>query len=111
VEGGLKVRLASDDGWQCQTAGLDHPDRKDYQAGVVSWFYEGEADGLEGCHLEVLPGSLSGGSVTWTGTGMFAASKRDICVEVLGVGTWCCKMKDGYSSTNVAVQLEKCALQ
>jgi len=113
VEGGLKVRLDGEDGWQCQTEGLDHPDKKDYEAGAIARFDNGEADGSEGCHQQMVLGSLTGGSVTWTGTGMFAASKRDICVQLSGdmMETWCCKMKDGYSSTNLAVQLQSCTIQ
>jgi len=112
VEGGLKVRLEGENGFQCQTGGLDHPDKKDYEAGVVAVFDAGEVDGLQGCYQEVVTGSVTGGSVTWTGTGMFAASKRDICVQLSGEGvTWCCKMKDGYSSTNLAVQLQSCEIR
>merc|ERR1712179_52873 len=112
VEGGLKVRLEGENGFQCQTGGLDHPDKKNYEAGEVARFDDGEVDGLQGCYQEVVPGSVTGGSVTWTGSGMFAASKRDICVQLSGEGvTWCCKMKDGYSSTNLAVQLQSCEVR
>merc|ERR1711874_221724 len=110
AEGGLKVRLVSETGWECQTDGLDHPQRKDYEAGAYARFEEGGVDGLLGCYHEAVPGSLAGGSVTWTGSGMFAASKRDICVE-LSDASWCCKMKGGYSTNNEAVELENCAVQ
>jgi len=54
---------------------------------------------------------LIGGSVTWTGTGMFAAKKREICVKVSGSDDdWCCQMKEGYSSSNVAVQMHDCRI-
>jgi len=116
VEGGLKVRLQGFDGWACETTGLDRPDQHDYESGKVARFDGepdgGQTDGLQGCYMEFVDGYLSGGIVTWTGSGMFAASRREICVEMSGsTGTWCCKMKDGYSSTNVGVQIEDCVMK
>merc|ERR1719477_576365 len=64
AEGGLKVRLEGENGFQCQTGGLDHPDKKDYEAGAVAVFDAGEVDGLQGCYQEVVTGSVTGGSVT-----------------------------------------------
>jgi len=104
------VSLESEDGWQCQTEGLDHPDQHDYEGGVIARFDGSEEDGLGGCYQAVMGGDLTGGSVTWTGSGMFAAINREICVQVMG-GTWCCRMKSGYSNSMEAVQLEMCGLQ
>ena len=76
--------LVGEDGWQCQTEGLDHPDQHDYEGGVVARFDGSEEDGLCGCYQAVMGGNLTGGSVTWTGSGMFAAINREICVQVMG---------------------------
>jgi len=102
--------LESEDGWQCQTEGLDHPGQHDYEGGLVARFDGSEEDGLGGCYQAVMGGDLAGGSVTWTGSGMFAAINREICVEVMG-NTWCCRMKSGYSNSMEAVQLEMCGQQ
>ena len=102
--------LVGEDGWQCQTEGLDHPDQHDYEGGVVARFDGSEEDGLGGCYQAVMGGNLTGGSVTWTGSGMFAAINREICVEVME-GTWCCRMKSGYSNSMETVQLEMCGQQ
>jgi len=110
------VKIQDENGWTCETSGLDHPDRRDYEPGVETRFDGqpdgGQTDGLEGCYMEVVPGDITGGSVTWTGTGMFAAKSRKICFELSGdADTWCCMMQDAASSTNVQVQLEKCSVQ
>ena len=59
-------------------------------------------------------GAPTGGSVTWTGVGLFAARYREICAEVSGkdgaVETWCCEMTESSSPQNVAVSLDNCAL-
>merc|ERR1719158_480167 len=46
-EGGLKVLLESEDGFECQTEGLDHPGRHDYRGGVIARFDGSEDDGLK----------------------------------------------------------------
>jgi len=116
IEGGLVVRLLGAADLSCQTSALDHPERQDYITGQEVRFDGqpdgGLTDGLEGCYLSPMEGQLNGGSVTWTGSGMFAANKREVCVEMsasLGsTETWCCTMDQGYSSTNVAVQISNC---
>jgi len=113
VEGGLKVILEGEEGSTCETAGLDDPLKQDYVSGQEARF-DGEpdggvTDGLQGCYMASLGEQLIGGSVTWTGTGMFAAQKREICVEMSGSEeAWCCQMKEGYSVSNVAVQIGDC---
>ena len=112
LEGGLVVSLVTTSGETCQTEGLDHPDRRDYQQGQEARFSTSE-EGMAGC--ETFPGGPpTGGSVTWTGTGVFAARNREICAELSGEGgsleTWCCTMVKASSSQNIAVSLNKCQL-
>jgi len=102
--------LESEDGFECQTEGLDHPGRHDYRGGVIARFDGSEDDGLAGCYQQVVAGGLTGGSVTWTGSGMFAAFNREICVE-MKEASWCCKMRSGYSNSMETVQLEMCGEQ
>ena len=109
------MRLVGEDGSACETVGLDRPDQHDYVSGQVArWDGQpdgGLTDGMQGCYLATMAGNLTGGSVTWTGVGMFAAREREICMEMSGsVETWCCKMKEGGSSSNVAVQMADCRM-
>ena len=106
------VSLVTSSGETCQTEGLDHPDRRDYQQGQEAMLSTSE-EGMAGC--ETFPGGPpTGGSVTWTGTGVFAARNREICAELSGEGgsveTWCCTMVKASSSQNIAVSLNKCQL-
>ena len=111
VEGGLRVKLLTTSGQMCQTAGLDNTEQRDYQQGQAASFSTAE-DGMENC--ENFPaGGLTGGTVTWTGSGVFAARSREICAQLSAeeaLQTWCCTMDDAASAQNVQVSLSKCAL-
>ena len=111
VEGGLKVRLDTESG-SCETVGLDNPEKRDYMQGEVARFSTAE-EGMAGCEA-FSGGAPTGGSVTWTGSGLFAARSRQICAELTGeqgmVETWCCIMAQQSSPQNVPVSLDKCAL-
>ena len=106
------VRLETESGQSCQTLGLDNTEKRDYVQGETARFSTAE-EGMAGC--EAFPGGApTGGSVTWTGVGLFAASAREICAELTGeegrVETWCCHMTEPSSPQNVEVTLDKCAL-
>jgi len=117
VEKGLRIHLEGSGGLECQTEnGLDHPDRKDYGSGLAAIFDgeedEGQTDGLGNCYQADLGGEVTGGVVTWMGTGMFAPRRTEICVQLTGQKeAWCCNMAASYSQTNVGVQLKDCSLQ
>ena len=112
MEGGLQVRLETESGQSCQTEGLDDTEKRDYVQGETARFTRAE-EGMAECE-GLVGGPPTGGSVTWTGVGLFAARSREICVELTGeegaVETWCCHMADQHSPQNVQVNLDYCAL-
>ena len=55
-------------------------------------------------------GELRGGRVTWTGSGIFAAISREICLDLCDTSV-CCLMAEDHSSSNVPVLLESCRTQ
>ena len=105
------MRLDSSSGQSCATAGLDNIDKRDYIQGEEARFTMAE-EGMAECESFYVGGAPTGGSVTWTGVGLFAARYREICVEVSeGEGaleTFCCEMTDLASAQNVAVSLDNC---
>jgi len=114
VEEGIKVALVGNGG-SCETIrGLDHADRKDYESDLKSEFDgeedEGETDGLSNCYKADLGGDVTGGSITWLGTGMFAPKYTEICIRLSGQeDAWCCKLENSYSQNNVAVAFKSCS--
>jgi len=114
VEKGLKVRLEGGGGTGCQTEnGLDHPDVRDYGSGSTPVFDgqpdQGQTDGLTNCYKDDLQGAVTGGAVTWLGTGLFSPRNRKICVTMSGQSSpWCCNMASSSSSQDVAVSLQDC---
>ena len=112
MEGGLKVMLETESGQSCETLGLDDTEKRDYMQGEVARFSTAE-EGMAECE-GFTGGAPTGGSVTWTGFGLFAARSREICVELTGeegtVETWCCLMAQQSSPQNVQVALDMCAL-
>ena len=112
MEGGLRVRLESSSAGSCVTSGLDNTEKRDYQQGLEARFTTAE-EGMAEC--ENFPsGPPTSGSVTWTGSGVFAARSREICAEITAeegaVETWCCLMAQSASSQNVQVSLDNCGL-
>jgi len=110
VEDGLKVTLLSLEGSGCVTESLDDPTKVDYFQGQEARFASQEV-GLAGCAGAKLEGGPIGGSVMWTGKGMFAARFREICMDIDNgeyIEDWCCEMAESSSSTNQAVLLEYC---
>ena len=106
------MRLETESGQSCETLGLDNTEKRDYVQGETARFTKAE-EGMAEC--EGFPGGPpTGGSVTWTGVGLFAARAREICTELTGeegaVETWCCHMTDPSSPQNVQVDLDNCAL-
>jgi len=69
---------------------------------------------MDECFKANLGGAPKGGSVTWTGSGIFAARYREICIEVSGetepVESWCCEMGESSSTTGMTVLLDHCVL-
>ena len=106
------MRLDTESGQSCMTAGLDDPEKRDYVQGETARFTKAE-EGMAECE-GFSGGPPTGGSVTWTGVGLFAARSREICAELTGeegaVETWCCHMTDPSSPQNVQVDLDNCAL-
>merc|ERR1712110_265046 len=112
VEDDLVVRLETESGQSCQTQGLDNTEKRDYVQGEAARFSTAE-EGMAECEA-FQGGAPTGGSVTWTGVGLFAARSREICAELTGeegtVETWCCHMTESSSPQNVEVTLDNCAL-
>ena len=106
------MRLDTESGQSCETAGLDNTEKRDYMQGEEARFSTAE-EGMAECET-FSGGAPTGGSVTWTGVGLFAARSREICAELTGeegtVETWCCLMTEQSSPSNVQVALDKCAL-
>merc|ERR1712110_193917 len=109
-EDGLQVTLLSLEGSGCVSDPLDDPTKVDYFQGQEARFDNVEV-GLAGCAGATLEGGPIGGSVMWTGQGMFAARFREICMELTrgeAKEQWCCEMVDSASATNQAVLLDHC---
>lgn len=80
-EGGLQVTLENR-GKSCTSEGLDNLEKIDYGTGLTS-FFDGEPDsdnedGLGGCNFADLKLGLSGGHVTWTGSGTWTAAAEGL---------------------------------
>ena len=112
MEGGLQVRLETESGQSCETVGLDSTEKRDYVQGESARFTTAE-EGMAQCEA-FSGGAPTGGTVTWTGVGLFAARSREICAELTGeegtMETWCCHMTEPSSPQNVPVTLDNCAL-
>jgi len=94
-------------------AGLDHPDVKDYSSGQTAVFDgepdQGETDGITNCYRVDLGGTVTGGAVTWQGTGMFSPQNREVCIQLtVQDSPWCCKMEAAYSTQGVKVEFTTC---
>ena len=55
--------------------------------------------------------------MTWTGSGVFAARYREICMDLgtsspddLTMESWCCEMRESSSAQNSAVLIDNCQL-
>jgi len=107
--------VISSSGAACETLGLDNASIHDYETGKLSRWTT-EEQGMNECFKANLGGVPKGGSVTWTGPGIFAARYREICIEISGdvdtdtVESWCCEMGESSSSTNHAVLIDNCVL-
>ena len=107
VEGGVMVSLVPALGHGgCQTLGLDDPDTFDYSPGLEAAF-SSLAEGMAGCFEAALPGGPVAGNVTWTGSGVWAARARAVCVD-LELESWCCEMESGTAPQNEPVALGNC---
>jgi len=111
VEGGIKLRLTGG-GRHCETAsGLDHKDVRDYVTGVQAVF-DGEpdmgvSDGLTHCYKADLANEVTGGVVTWLGTGIFAPRTSTLSFELTGGNVFHCVLK-AMAIQNAAVELHQC---
>ena len=106
--------ITSSSGVSCHTAGLDNPDKQDYIAGQSVRFWR-EWHGLDQCYQADIGGVPKGGSVTWLGSGVFAARYREICLDMASgedgpVESWCCEMRESSSAQNNAVLMDNCQL-
>ena len=69
------MRVISSSGAACETLGLDNASIHDYETGKLSRWTT-EEQGMNECFKANLGGVPKGGSVTWTGPGIFAARYR-----------------------------------
>ena len=67
--------MISSSGAACETLGLDNASIHDYETGKLSRWTT-EEQGMNECFKANLGGVPKGGSVTWTGPGIFAARYR-----------------------------------
>jgi len=91
--------------------GLDHPDLRDYVGGNPAVFDgepdAGTTDGLTSCYHADLGNEITGGTVTWLGSGIFAARSSHINVEMTGGAQYRCTMK-AMAMQNIEVELHMC---
>ena len=78
----------------------------DYSPGLEAAF-SSLAEGMAGCFEAALPGGPVAGNVTWTGSGVWAARARAVCVD-LDTQSWCCEMESGTAPQNEPVTLGNC---
>jgi len=111
VEQGLKVSLRGHGGECLTSSGLDHRDRRDYTPGNQAIFDGspdgGASDGLAGCYMAPLT-TITGGSATWLGTGIFSARDSHVMFEMTGGRVYRCTI-EGMAIQNAELSLDLCS--
>jgi len=117
-EGGVQLLLRGDYGVECLTNGLDNLELEDYTFGNTAVFdgepeLDGDDDGLGHCKDADLNLSLSGGTATWLGSGVWTASaSQPVCLHFYDPGhvkpTCCCDLSNRDLGTYQAADLVNC---
>jgi len=69
----------------------------------------GATDGLTSCYMADMGNNLTGGTVTWLGSGIFAARVSEIYIELTGGAVYSCRLAS-MAVQNVPVTLKNCQI-
>lgn len=85
---------------------------RDYGSGAEVYFDGGSdsgvSDGLTDCYRADLGGEISGGTVTWLGSGLLSAHDDVISFEMTSGNIFRCELAD-LALENIAVDLRLCS--